>query len=150
MAHDQLRELFHEKKQKARAANIDWAARRDAWLSAVSALYRTVEEDYLKDAREDVEITRPTRAVTENYIGEYQVPELVLRVGDEQVVFSPKGTNVLGAQGRVDVQGDRGDATIIWEGDDRWSIVAARVPALRLVPLTADSLADVLRGVMRP
>ena len=150
MSQDQLRKLFHEKKQKAKPANIDWAARRDAWIGAVTTLYRTIVDDYLKAARDEVEITQADKVVTENYLGEYHVPELVLRVGDEQVVFSPKGTNIAGAHGRIDVQGDRGDATVIWQGGDRWSIVAARVPALRLVPLTADSLADVLRGVMRP
>jgi hypothetical protein len=150
MSQDQLQFFFHEKKQKAKPANIDWAAKRDAWLRAVTALHRTIVEDYLKAAREDVEIIQQDRIVTESFIGEYRVPELVLRVGDEQVVFSPKGINVVGAQGRIDVQGDRGEATIIWQGDDHWSIVAARVPVLRLVPLSAETLADVLRSIMRP
>jgi hypothetical protein len=150
MAQDQLQKLFQEKKQKAKVADINWAAKRDAWLAAVGELYRTIENDYLKAAKADVEITRADKIVTESFIGEYHVPELVLRVGDEQVVFSPKGANVVGANGRIDVQGDRGDATLVWQGDDRWSIVIARTPALRLVPLAADSLAEMLRGIMRP
>jgi hypothetical protein len=145
-----LRELFHEKKVKAKPANIDWAARRDEWVKAVTALYRTIVDDYLKAAKEDVEISQQDKVVTENYVGEYHIPDLVLRVGEEQVVFSPQGTNIFGARGRVDVQGERGEATLLWQEGGRWSIVAARVPALRLVPLTADSLAEVLRGIMRP
>ena len=54
------------------------------------------------------------------------------------------------AQGRIDVEGECGEATIVWEGEDRWSIVVSRAPALRLVELTADSLANILRAVMRP
>jgi hypothetical protein len=150
MSQDQLRQLFHEKKQKAKPANIDWAAKRDAWLRAVAELYRTIVDDYLKAAKDDVEIAQADKVVTEDYIGEYHVSELVLRVGDEQVVFSPRGTNIVGAQGRIDVHGDRGDATIVWQGDDRWNLVVSRVPAVRLVPLTAGSLAEVLRGIMRP
>lgn len=150
MSQDQLRELFHEKRQKAKPANIDWGAKRDAWIKAVMALYHTIREDYLKSAKDDVEIAQSDKVVMENYIGEYHVPELVLRVGDEQVIFSPKGTIVVGAQGRIDIQGDRGDATILWQGDDRWNLVVSRVPVVRLLPLTADSLADVLRGIMRP
>ncbi len=150
MSQNQLRDFFHGKKLRAQPANIDWAAKRDAWIQAVKALYHRIVDDYLRTAKDDVEITQADKVVTESLIGEYRVPELVLRVGDEQVVFSPKGANVVGADGRVDVWGDRGEATIIWQGGDRWSIVASRVPALRLVHLTADSLADVLREIMRP
>jgi hypothetical protein len=150
MAQDQLQQFFQEKKQKATPANIDWRAKRDAWTSAVQDLFHTIEDDYLKAAKADIEITRPDKVVTENYIGEYHVSELVLRVGDEEVVFSPKGVNIVGAQGRIDVRGDRGDATIVWQGENRWSIVISRTPTVRLVPLAADTLAEMLRGIMRP
>ena len=76
-------------------------------------MYRTIEEDYLKAAKADVEITRLDKVVTENYIGEYHIPELVVFVGDEQVVFSPKGVNIVGARGRIDAEGERGEATIV-------------------------------------
>jgi hypothetical protein len=145
-----LREFFREKKQKAKPTRVNWAARRDAWIKAVKKLYRTIEDDHLKAAKADVEISHPDKVVTENYIGEYHIPELNLRVGDEQVIFSPKGANVIGAKGRIDVQGDRGEATIIWQAGERWSIVVSRTPTLRLVPLTAESLAEMLRGIMRP
>ncbi|MGD0899934.1 MAG: hypothetical protein ABR915_19035 [Thermoguttaceae bacterium] len=150
MAQDQLQRFFQEKKQKAKPADIDWAAKRDAWIAAVNALYGTIEGDYLSAAKADVEITRTDMVVTERCVGEYHIPELVLRVGDEEVVFSPKGVNIVGAQGRIDVEGDRGDATILWQGENRWSIVISRAPTLRLVPLAADSLAEVLKGIMRP
>ena len=38
----------------------------------------------------------------EFFIGVYKIQELVLRVSDEEVVFSPKGTNIVGAQGRIE------------------------------------------------
>ncbi len=150
MAQDQLHKFLQEKRQKAKPADIDWAARRDAWIKAVHDLYRTIEDEYLNGAKGDVELSHPDKVVTENYIGEYHIPELVLRVGDEQVLFSPKGANVVGADGRIDVQGDRGDATIVWQGEDRWNIVISRTPMLRVVPLAPDSLAEMLRGIMRP
>ena len=150
MAKDLLRKFFQKKKQKAKPVDIDWASKRDAWIKAVKALYETIEDDYLKAVKGDVEITHPEKVVSENYIGEYRIPELILRAGDEQIVFSPKGVNIVGAQGRIDLEGDRGEATIVWQGGDRWSIVASRVPTLRLVPLTADSLAELLKGIMRP
>jgi hypothetical protein len=150
MAQDQLQKFFQEKKQKAQPAGVDWGVKRDAWIAAVSDLYRKIEDDYLKAAKADVDIERRDKVVTENQIGEYHVPDLVLCVGDEEVVFSPRGTNIVGARGRIDVEGERGDATIVWRGEDDWSIVVSRTPRLRLVELTADSLADLLKGIMRP
>jgi hypothetical protein len=149
MAKDQLREFFREKKQKAKPLNVDWAARRDAWVKAVRCFYNTIT-DYLREAEAEVVLTHADKVVTEANIGQYRIPELILGVGDEEVVFSPKGANVAGAMGRIDVQGDRGEATIVWHEKDRWSIVASRTPAVRLVPVTAESLAEMLKGIMRP
>jgi hypothetical protein len=150
MAKNQLQEFFHHKKQKTKPANGNGAARRDAWIKAVKDLYKTIADDYLQAVKADVEITYPDKVVTEDSIGEYHIPELNLRVGDELVIFSPKGVNVVGARGRIDVQGDRGDATIIWQGGDQWSFVVARVPTLKLVPMSAESLAEILKEIMRP
>ncbi len=150
MAQDQLRAFLQEKKQKANPANIDWGAKRDAWIKAVNDLYRTIEEDYLKDAKHDVELTRQDTTVREFFIGVYQVPELFLRVGDEEVIFSPQGANIVGALGRIDVTGLGGLATIVWQGGNHWSVVVSRTPSLELVELTADTLTDVLKQVMRP
>jgi hypothetical protein len=150
MPKDLLQELFREKKKKAKPANVNWAAKRDAWIKAVKALYDTVTHEYLGGAKDDVEIAQTDVVVTERNIGEYHIPQLVLQVGDEQVVFSPVGINVVGAQGRVDVEGDRGATTLIWREDGGWNVVLSRAPTLRLVPLNADSLAEILRGIMRP
>lgn len=150
MLENQLQELFREKKEKAKPAGIDWEAKRDAWISAVNDLYRTIEDDYLKEAKANVEVNRADMVLSENNIGEYHVDELTLRVGDEAVVFSPKGVNIVGAKGRIDVQGDRGDATIVWQDGNHWNIVLSRVPTVQLVPLSADSLAEMLRSIMRP
>lgn len=150
MPKDQLQELFREKKAKAKPANTNWAAKREAWIKAVNALYKTIGQEYLSAAKNDVEITQKDAVVTEQNAGEYHIPQLVLQVGDEQVLFSPVGVNVVGAQGRIDVEGDRGTATLIWREDGSWNLVVSRVPTLRLVPLNADSLAEILRGIMRP
>src|SRR3954469_392564 len=102
MANDQLRELFHQKKQKA-APPPDRAAKRDAWIAAVDALYSVINNEYLENAGGDVEVAYQDKVVTETSIGEYHVRDMVLRVGDEQVIFSPKGTNIVGARGRIDL-----------------------------------------------
>jgi hypothetical protein len=150
MAQDQLRKFFREKNRKALPADTNWTARRDNWIKAVDRLYQTIENDYLKDAKAEAAISYVEKVINENHIGEYRIRELHLRVGDEEVVFSPKGTNIIGAKGRIDVQGDRGEATIIWQPGNRWSVVASRTPTLKVIPFDKASIAELLRGIMRP
>ena len=107
MTQDQLHTFLHEKKQQANPARIDWGAKRDEWIKAVNDLYDTIENEYLKDAKADVEITRRNTEVREFFVGVYEITKLFLSVGDEQVIFSPQGTNIVGAKGRIDVEGLR-------------------------------------------
>jgi hypothetical protein len=93
--------------------------------------------------------------MSEQYIGTHTIPELVIGIGDEEVVFSPKGVNIVGAAGRVDLIGERDEVTLVREQgadklEDKWSIVEQRIPSPKLVPLTKESLLTALRAVMRP
>ena len=152
MAKEQLKEFLREKKEKATPTGMDWAAKRDAWIKAVNDLYGAIADDYLglADMTDIVQVDRDRmKTVEEPHIGSYSIPEMMLTVGDEQVLFSPKGVNVFGAAGRVDVQGDRGEATLVRQSDDRWSLVVSRSPTLKLVPLNDESFLEMLRSVMR-
>jgi len=152
MANDQLTEFLRQKKEKARSTAIDWPARKDAWIKAVEMLYDTIEKDYLglADIADIVDVDRTrTKPVQEMHIGSYLIPEMTLVVGDEQVLFTPKGVNVVGAEGRVDVQGDRGEATLVRQAGDRWSLLISRSPKVQLVPLDDESFLEMLRSVMR-
>jgi hypothetical protein len=155
---DDLREFLRERVAKSGApSRVDWEARKRDWIGAVERLYDTIESDFFKDARREklVKVQRREVQVAEQYIGRYKIPELVVRIGNEEVVFSPKAVNVIGAAGRIDLIGERGQATIIRERDSKtrnesWSVVETRIPSRRVVPLTQQSLLAALRQVMTP
>ena len=121
MTQDQLQKFFLEKKEKAKPLDINWEAKRDTWIKAVKDFYRLITDEYLKAVKDDVEITYSEKLVQENFIGEYRISECILCVGEEQVIFSPKGANVAGASGRIDVQGDRGEAMLVWQAEGGWN-----------------------------
>ncbi len=147
MTQEQLREFFRAKREHAQPAALDLEARRDTWIGSVEALYQSIEQDYLSGVRSELQFERSDKEVTEPGLGRYAIAELTLK---EQVIFSPKGANIVGAQGRIDVRGERGDATLVWQGDNQWSLVVSRTPKLRLIDLNAESLGEMLRGIMRP
>ena len=68
---------------------------------------------------------------------------------DEQVRFSPRGRSIVGAAGRVDVIGERGEAMLIVQSDSKWGFVQTRQPALHVVPFDESTFAEVLQLVMR-
>jgi len=139
---------FLSKKQKA-AEVIDWDERRNAYLQAVQDLYRQIQT-LLADPLElgTVKFRLVPKQLSENYIGSYSVDDLVLVIGGEQVRFSPQGRNIVGALGRVDVVGERGEAVLILTPASGWGWVQSRQPR-QVEPFSEPILADIFKLVMR-
>jgi len=146
-----LTELLQKKqKQVGTGELIDWDDRRNKYLDAVNALYQQIETELAEPiAQHTVMVHRRSKDLTENYIGTYSVDDLILVIGDEQVRFSPRGRNIVGAAGRVDVVGECGEATLIANLDSTWEFVQTRQPTRITVPFDASTLADALQLVMR-
>ena len=146
-----LAEFFLKKrKQSAATAAVDWDERRDKYLTAVEDLYDEIERMLAEPiGQKSVTLQRRPKQLTENYIGTYTVDDLILVIGNEQVRFSPRGRNIAGAAGRVDVLGERGEVALIIQPDSRWGFVQARQPNLRVVNLDEAALAEILQLVMR-
>lgn len=152
MAEQDLQEFFRAKQARtASAGTIDWQAKKDHWLEAVEKLYDTIVKCYLAKPVADgtVKVSYEERTIAEEHIGQYGIRDLVLQVGDEKVVFSPRGANVVGAAGRIDLCGDLGEVTLVLQPGDRWGVVAMRTPILKVLPLDEKSLLTSLQSVMR-
>jgi hypothetical protein len=150
MSTQTLSEFFREKRAHAGSPDINWEARKSAWIASVDRLYETIV-DMLKGPIEagSVAVDYRSKTITEEFMGSYWINELALVVGDETVVFSPKARNVVGGSGRVDLRGDMGEVTLVAQ-PDHWAVVVQRTPTLKVVRLDQASLLDALRTVMRP
>jgi hypothetical protein len=149
---DQLTEFLRSKKDQSAGGQVDWEAKKAQWLASLEKLYARIKnllDESIRDGT--VDVVGFEAEVNEDYIGTYRVPQLGLTVGRDRVLFSPKGINVIGAEGRVDLRGDRDTVTLIRtasDGDGKWEVVLQRVPKLVAVPLDASSLAAALQRVM--
>jgi hypothetical protein len=148
---EKLTELLQKKQKQAQAREgVDWDDRRNKYIDAVKALYDQIEKELAEPINQKtVTVRRRPKELTENYIGTYSVDDLILIIGDEQVRFSPRGRNIAGAAGRVDVVGERGEATLVLGLDSKWSFVQTRQPELCTVPFNDSTLTEVLQLVMR-
>ncbi|QKJ31706.1 hypothetical protein HQ865_18685 [Mucilaginibacter mali] len=101
----------------------DWTLRKQKWVSSVDRLFNDVSDwlsPFLKESL--LKIDRKNIHVYESYIGSYDVPQLDIVIGNDLISLVPKGTLILGAHGRVDIQGPKGDAIILEKDWNVWEI----------------------------
>ncbi len=93
-------------KQSAEALNPDRTLR--VWRRELKSLFGTMEQ-YLKGYIESDQIKMERRPVqiTEERLGTYDAEELVLHIGNDEVIARPIGTLLIGSRGRVDLSGPR-------------------------------------------
>ena len=146
---DELKD-FLLSRQRPAGNGIAREERRRQWIDDVERLYEKVTGELLSDsiAQGLVTESRVDKAIEEEYLGKYRVSELILNISGETVRFSPKGCNVIGAKGRVDLVGELDAMTLVLEPAGYWSVVLSRVPR-QVVTLDGSSLAEALRRVMR-
>ena len=146
-----LADIFKNKQPSvASGTPIDWDERREQYLRAVKNLYEQIERLLVEPIEQKTAtLSRRPKELSENYIGTYKADDLILLAGDEQVRFSPRGRNIVGASGRVDVLGERGEEILVVQPDGVWRFVESRQPTLKTVGLDEMSLAEALARVMR-
>lgn len=147
---DELQNFLLSRQQRAAVNENGWKESRREWIAAVKRLYQRVTDELLAKsiAQGLVTVSRVDKEITEEYLGTYRVPELVLAINRETVLFSPKGRNIIGAKGRVDLVGELDTMTLVLEPEGDWHVVLSRVPR-RTAALDGGTLAEALRRVMR-
>jgi hypothetical protein len=105
--------LLKEKEQKD-IPEIDWEAEKNKWLSYLDELYGLFEaslNDYKKSGK--IRITYDEISITEENIGTYKAPKMIIEFAGEKITLRPVGTNLIGVKGRVDVTSKSGSAKIV-------------------------------------
>ena len=148
MTDKDLQEFFKTKSDKSKGSKIDWDKKKAEWIKSIGDLYSQIEDWLGTSNKPNVKITYEDKLITENYLGNYKVQEMLLQVDDEIVKFSPKGRNIIGAAGRIDLIGDLGSITIVLQPESRWGIVVSRIPTLKIKPFDPSSFLDALKEIM--
>jgi hypothetical protein len=143
---DELKDFLLSRQQHAPANG----ERRRQWIDAVERLYQMITSELLAEsiAQRLVTVSRVEKVIREERLGTYRAPELILDIGGETVRFSPKGRNIIGAKGRVDLVGELDTMTLLLEPAGHWSVVLSRAPR-DVAALDSKTLAEALRRVMR-
>lgn len=96
---------------------IDWESKKREWLKNLGRFYSTIDAylaPYLKSGR--IEMASSSVRLTEDYIGTYEAECRTIFVGSDRVQLVPAGTLLIGAKGRVDMNGPLGTVKFILTG----------------------------------
>lgn len=94
--------------------SVDWEAQKKDWLDSLEKLFEQVKL-YLKDYCDSGKMELESRLVqlSEEDIGVYDAPQLVIKVGGNHATLTPVGTMLVGAWGRVDMSGVAGEERLL-------------------------------------
>lgn len=108
-------DAFIDAQQKK--PSIDWETQKKDWLESLEKLYEQVRL-YLKDYCDSGRMELESRSVqlSEEDIGVYDAPQMVIKIGGNHATLTPVGTMLLGAWGRVDMSGVAGEERLLRVG----------------------------------
>lgn len=107
-------EFVRRNAEKAAEPAVDWNAARDAWLGRLRELYARIEE-YLSPFVNSgsIKLSYHKLQLREERIGTYTVDALTIALGTQQIRMTPVGTLLIGAAGRVDIEGPKGETRLV-------------------------------------
>lgn len=93
---------------------IDWDKKREEWLKYLSEFYKLIE-NFLEEYKNSKKLSYwfPEKDIFEEYIGRYSVKVMDIQLGEHKVSLEPIGTNLIGADGRVDLIGVNGTVKFV-------------------------------------
>ncbi len=102
--------------------NEDWQQVRDEWIGAVEKL---VEDAENWSKKQSWAVRRDMKSLTEESLGTYTVPRLLIHTIDGRLLLDPVAGRVIGAQGVVDFYAlPSYDSVIIPRLDSGWKLVS--------------------------
>ncbi|MFM7190565.1 MAG: hypothetical protein ACKOX2_07075 [Microcystaceae cyanobacterium] len=107
-------DFLQQEMEQDDTPSIDYEAEKQKWLSDIDEFYHSVRgfvDDYLKQGKIIEE--RKTIKLHEDNFGEYQVEQLIFKIGKKRLIFKPIGRFVVGCHGRIDLDSSFGSVRFL-------------------------------------
>ena len=175
MGSKNLEDFLNENTEKESKENsIDWEAQKNSWLQSVEHFYSDVKE-WLKPFidKNQVRIEFKNITLQEDHIGKYDIKAMYIYISNEKVFFEPIGTLLVGARGRIDMNGKNGVTKFLLVGENSkgFKITVTRgnetpiktehtakeklvwkmstpLPNIKFLTLNSDSFSDALLSII--
>ena len=134
------------RQQKEAGSPRRRAQRQKKWLDAVENLLGDIRSWLAEAQREKLVKIHPDKIkITEENLGTYTAPSLVLTAAGKTVKVKPIGSTIIGADGRVDMESANGTFMFLYIADqDKWVQGVGKQPS-EFPDLTEDLFTDLLK-----
>jgi len=109
-------DFLQQETEQDDAPSIDYEQEKQEWLANIDEFYALIQgfiSDYLKQGK----ITQEWKTIQlqEDYFGEYDVPQLILKIGKKRLIFKPIGRFLIGFnRGRIDLSSEIGTVRFVF------------------------------------
>jgi hypothetical protein len=111
----QFEKFLEQEAEEEESSVIDYEQEKKEWLTKIDEFYALIQEfigAYLKQGK----ITQEWKIIQlqEDYFGEYDVKQLMLKIGKKRLIFKPIGRFLIGFnRGRIDLLSDIGTVRFV-------------------------------------
>ena len=113
-------EEYLKTQQNTQDKTIDWELKKEEWIKEVETFLEQIK-CYFENYKESVVINEQSLTINEEYLGSYTSKKLIVRFNNDTVTFTPIGRNIIGAKGRVDMEGKAGKVKFVLVGENSQS-----------------------------
>lgn len=106
MGKEKFEEYLKSQEKKPEKA-IDWEIEKKDWIKDVENFSNQVK-NYFQKYEDKVSIEEKPLSINEEYLGAYVTKKLIIKFNNDTVTFTPIGRNIIGAKGRIDMEGKAG------------------------------------------
>lgn len=121
-------------KQKEKQQNvINWELKKEEWTKEIDTFLEQIK-GYFEKYKDSVVIHEEALNINEEYIGSYVTKKLIAKFNNDTVTFTPVGRNIIGAKGRIDMDGKAGKVKFV--------LVEENVHSPQIITTITDGLAQ--------
>lgn len=112
--------LTQQEYENNNSLTSDYETEQREWLAKIDEFYNLIQE-FIGDYLEQGKITQEWKNIQlqEDHFGEYEVQQLMLKIGKKRLIFKPIGRFLIGFnRGRIDLSSDVGTVRFVLLPED--------------------------------
>ena len=143
----ELTEFLRKKKKEEVRRKVSFVLMKEEWMQNLNKFLNEIKE-WVSEAKKEglLEVIEQSIEISEEGIGTYKAPSLILRTGRDSVVIKPIGTMILGARGRVDMTSPKRSFMFLLSKEKVW-VLRGEKRVEKNIPLTQSLFTDLLEDM---
>lgn len=122
------------KQKEEQEKVINWEIKKEEWTKEIDTFLEQIKRYFKKYKGSGVVIYEQPLNINEEYIGSYVTKKLIVKFNNDTVIFTPVGRNIIGAKGRLDMDGKAGKVKFV--------LVEKNIQSPQIVTTISDGLAQ--------